>query len=129
MVLDRLPQTPNGKVDRKALPQLDTPSSAYEPPQGDTELALAHIWSDLLGTVQVGRHDNFFELGGHSITVLQMHARVKQQLGVDAPHRIYFEQATLQLLAAALLQHAQSSAETEQQDLLAMDAMLAALED
>eukprot|EP01034_Spumella_vulgaris_P044135 gene44135-54850_t len=57
-----------------------------------------------------------------------MHSRVRQQLGVDAPHRIYFEQATLQTLAAALLQHAQSSADTEQQDLLAMDAMLAALE-
>ncbi|WP_157201497.1 non-ribosomal peptide synthetase, partial [Massilia sp. Root418] len=129
MVLERLPQTPNGKVDRKALPQLDAPASAYEAPQGNTELALAQIWRELLGTAEVGRHDNFFELGGHSITVLQLHARVKQQLGMDVPHRIYFEQTTLQLLAAALLQHSRSSAETEQQDLLAMDAMLAALED
>ncbi|MES2259415.1 MAG: amino acid adenylation domain-containing protein [Pseudomonadota bacterium] len=128
-VLETLPLNPNGKVDRKALPKPELAGAAYEAPQGEIESALARMWTDLLGVSRVGRHDNFFELGGHSIAVLQLQSRVKASLGMDAPHRIYFEQPALQNLAAALQRHAQSAATTEQHDLMAMDAILAALEE
>ena len=68
--LDALPLTPNGKVDRKALPAPEGDAFAtrgYEPPEGDTEEALAEIWAELLGVQRVGRNDHFFELGGHSL--------------------------------------------------------------
>ncbi|MGG5292458.1 hypothetical protein, partial [Pseudomonas shirazensis] len=67
--LEALPLSPNGKLDRKALPIPDTEAlhnRVYEAPEGETETLLAAIWSELLGVERVGRHDNFFELGGHS---------------------------------------------------------------
>ncbi|WP_010453216.1 phosphopantetheine-binding protein, partial [Pseudomonas asplenii] len=70
VALEKLPLTPNGKLDRKALPAPDLDaviSRGYVAPEGELEVALAHIWQDLLGLPQVGRHDQFFELGGHSL--------------------------------------------------------------
>jgi thioesterase domain-containing protein len=72
-ILEEMPLTPNGKVDRKALPQpLPASAEACDPPRGESELALARIWSSLLKVEQVGRHNNFFQLGGHSLLALQM---------------------------------------------------------
>ncbi|MGY2420994.1 non-ribosomal peptide synthetase, partial [Pseudomonas tolaasii] len=68
--LDAFPLSPNGKLDRKALPAPDMAAlrtREYEAPQGDTEIALAQLWAELLNVERVGRHDNFFELGGHSL--------------------------------------------------------------
>ncbi|WP_245219089.1 non-ribosomal peptide synthetase [Photorhabdus khanii] len=73
--LDALPLTPNGKLDRRMLPALDNEAFAcqvYEAPQGETEIALATIWRELLGVEQVSRHDNFFALGGHSLLAMRM---------------------------------------------------------
>ncbi|ASU38877.1 hypothetical protein hmeg3_11650 [Herbaspirillum sp. meg3] len=68
MELATLPLSTNGKIDRKALPAVQTQSEeAYAAPQGDTEQQLAQIWQTVLGLPQVGRHDNFFALGGHSL--------------------------------------------------------------
>src|SRR6185312_2456443 len=70
VVLDRMPLTPNGKVDRGALPVPELGaylSRQYEAPQGEREKTLAVIWQALLGIERVGRQDNFFELGGHSL--------------------------------------------------------------
>ncbi|MBI3898385.1 MAG: amino acid adenylation domain-containing protein [Gammaproteobacteria bacterium] len=81
VVLPRLPLTPNGKIDRPALPAPDVSAGmrrAYEPPQGDFELAIATVWQDLLGVSSVGRHDNFFELGGHSLLAMQLIVRLRQ---------------------------------------------------
>ncbi|WP_322063450.1 AMP-binding enzyme, partial [Paraburkholderia sp. J63] len=73
MVLEAMPLNPNGKVDRKALPQPEFESAAeYEAPEGATETTLAAIWCEVLGIARVGRHDNFFELGGDSILSLQI---------------------------------------------------------
>nr|WP_255595714.1 non-ribosomal peptide synthetase [Lysobacter sp. BMK333-48F3] len=80
--VDALPLTPNGKLDRKALPAPDGQGlalSRYEPPQGDAELAIAALWSELLGVEQVGRHDNFFDLGGYSLMVFQVIEGLKQK--------------------------------------------------
>jgi len=103
VVLDALPLTANGKLDRRALPRADAPAPvAGEPPQGDLETRLAAIWQDLLHVPAVGRHDNFFALGGHSLLAVQLLSRVQGELGIDAPLALLFGAASLAELAAAL---------------------------
>uniref|UniRef100_UPI0006D8AD5A non-ribosomal peptide synthetase n=1 Tax=Pseudomonas mediterranea TaxID=183795 RepID=UPI0006D8AD5A len=102
--LDAMPLTPNGKLDRKALPAPDLDSvisRGYEAPQGEAETALAQIWQDLLGLQQVGRHDHFFELGGHSLLAVSLIERMRQA-GLSADVRVLFSQPTLAALAAAV---------------------------
>ncbi|MCC8379602.1 non-ribosomal peptide synthetase, partial [Xenorhabdus sp. PB30.3] len=75
VMLDTFPLTPNGKLDRKALPAPDLSAVItrdYVAPTGDVEIALAHIWQELLGVERVGRHDHFFELGGHSLIAVSL---------------------------------------------------------
>ncbi|WP_165494409.1 non-ribosomal peptide synthetase [Azotobacter chroococcum] len=82
VVLDALPLNPNGKVDRKALPEPELASERdYEAPQGEIEERLAGIWAEVLGVERVGRHDNFFELGGHSLLALRVIQRLRQDTG------------------------------------------------
>ncbi len=84
--LERMPLTPNGKLDRRALPEPERDAYArrgYEEPQGETESKLAKIWENLLGTPQVGRHENFFELGGHSLLVMQLMVEVQRSFGIN----------------------------------------------
>ncbi|HET7464986.1 MAG TPA: amino acid adenylation domain-containing protein, partial [Longimicrobium sp.] len=81
--LDGWPLTPNGKLDRAALPAPDAgayAARAYEAPLGETEQALAEIWATVLGVERVGRRDHFFELGGHSLLAVQVISRVRQVL-------------------------------------------------
>ncbi|TFF33719.1 non-ribosomal peptide synthetase, partial [Pseudomonas sp. RIT623] len=99
--LDALPLSPNGKLERKALPAPDVPQQAYEAPQGEVETLLAQLWSELLGVAQVGRHDNFFELGGHSLLAVTLTARLRKA-GLRADVRVLFGQPTLAALAAAV---------------------------
>jgi len=104
--LDRLPLSPNGKLDRKALPAPDDDAyavRAYEPPVGHTEQALAGIWSEVLRIERVGRHDDFFELGGHSLLAVQVISRVRQVLDVDLALRSVFESPTLSQLSQQVL--------------------------
>ena len=80
--LDAMPLTPNGKVDRKALPAPDADAlvtHAYEAPQGPVEEVLADIWQELLGVEKVGRHDNFFDLGGHSLLIVSLVEQLRQK--------------------------------------------------
>jgi amino acid adenylation domain-containing protein len=100
--LASMPLTPNGKLDRKALPAPDqgaVASRAYEAPVGEVEQAIAAIWQELLGLERVGRNDHFFELGGHSLLVMQLVIRIREQLHVDVPLRNLFEQPLLSALA------------------------------
>ncbi|MGY2402552.1 amino acid adenylation domain-containing protein [Pseudomonas sp. SDO5271_S396] len=102
--LDTLPLSPNGKLDRKALPAPGLDAVVvreYEAPQGDTEIALAELWAELLGVARVGRHDNFFELGGHSLLAVSLMGRLRR-LGWSADVKALFGQPTLAALAAAL---------------------------
>ena len=110
--LDRLPRTPNGKVDRKALPAagaMGHVSSAYEAPQGEVEQALARIWSDVLKRQRVGRHDNFFELGGHSLSAVSLIERMRRR-GLHADVRAVFTSRTLAELASAAGAHGEEVA-------------------
>ncbi|MCG8296568.1 non-ribosomal peptide synthetase, partial [Pseudomonas entomophila] len=108
--MDAMPLTPHGKLDRKALPQplLQAPQ-AYAAPEGETEVAMAAIWAEVLGVEKVGRHDNFFELGGHSLLAVSLTARLRQA-GVDADVRTLFGQPTVAALAATLGQSRQVQA-------------------
>ncbi|MDB5766450.1 MAG: Amino acid adenylation, partial [Collimonas fungivorans] len=108
--LAALPLTPNGKLDHKALPMPEGDAfiqRAYQAPQGEIELALAQIWSGLLGVDSIGRHDHFFELGGHSILAVQLLERMHRK-GYVSDIRSFFAEPTLAALAAtvALARHA-----------------------
>ncbi|HYH80917.1 MAG TPA: amino acid adenylation domain-containing protein, partial [Longimicrobium sp.] len=85
--MEAYPLTPNGKVDRNALPAPEGDAYAggeHEAPLGETEMALAAIWAEVLGAGRVGRGDSFFELGGHSLLAVRVISRVRQTLGVEA---------------------------------------------
>jgi amino acid adenylation domain-containing protein len=101
--MEAYPLTPNGKVDRKALPapEGDAYSAGeYAAPVGETEEALAGIWAQVLGVERVGRHDNFFELGGHSLLAVRVISRMRQVLGVEASLAHLFSHPTVESLAA-----------------------------
>ncbi len=78
MLLERMPLTVNGKLDRQALPQPDASLSqqAYRAPGSELEQRIAAIWSEILGVERVGLDDNFFELGGHSLLLLMLKERI-----------------------------------------------------
>ncbi|WP_460357690.1 MULTISPECIES: non-ribosomal peptide synthase/polyketide synthase [unclassified Pseudomonas] len=102
--LDALPLSPNGKLDRKALPAPDLAAQTareYEAPVGEVETALAQLWAELLKVERVGRHDHFFELGGHSLLAVNLVARMRRA-GLSADIRVLFNQPTLAALAAAV---------------------------
>jgi amino acid adenylation domain-containing protein len=96
------PLTPNGKLDRRALPDPGSEhvvARPYEAPEGETEQVLADLWSELFGLSRVGRHDHFFELGGHSLLAVQLAGRIRDHLLVDLPLRELFEHPVLFMLA------------------------------
>jgi len=100
--LDEMPLTPNGKLDRKALPAPEAGSvaaRAYEPPQGEIEAALARIWSDVLRVERIGRHDNFFELGGHSLLAAQLMAKTNRHFKQTLPLATLFAAPNISSLA------------------------------
>ena len=102
-VLDELPMTANGKVDRRALGAMKATALAfreYQAPQGDEEQALAEIWRELLRAERVGRDDDFFELGGNSLLVLRLVMRIRGRYEVKLALPQIFAQPTLTGLAA-----------------------------
>jgi len=104
VVLDRLPLTANGKLERRSLPAPELGSYVvreYEAPRGEVEEILARIWQALLRVERVGRNDNFFELGGHSLLIVQMLDRLRR-LGLSIELRHAFEAPTLADLADVL---------------------------
>ncbi|MBV8466974.1 MAG: amino acid adenylation domain-containing protein, partial [Burkholderiales bacterium] len=102
VVMSAFPLTPNGKVDRKALPIPDSDAAAqrsYEAPKGSIEEAIAAMWQDILHLPRVGRHDHFFELGGHSLMVAQFITRVREKFGVTLPLFNVYQTPTVAALA------------------------------
>lgn len=100
----QLPRTANGKVDTAALPRapLAATSGGAEPPQGPLETALATVWAELLGLPTVGRNAHFFALGGSSLLAMQMIARLRRELALQATLADLFEAPELAALARRL---------------------------
>lgn len=107
VILEELPLTVNGKVDRRALaepdemrPELD---EAYRAPVTAEEQMLAGIWAEVLGLERVGIHDNFFELGGHSLLATRLVSRARDAFQFEVPLRLIFEALTVAKMAEAIL--------------------------
>jgi amino acid adenylation domain-containing protein len=104
-VLPRLPLTRNGKVDREALPapdpgrDLDAP---YAPPESRAEQELAALWREVLEVARVGLDDNFFDLGGNSVLMIQLHDRMRRELGAEVSIVELFRRPTVRSLARSL---------------------------
>jgi amino acid adenylation domain-containing protein/non-ribosomal peptide synthase protein (TIGR01720 family) len=104
IVLNALPRSSNGKIDRRALPVPDLAGQgerSYTPPRTPAEAALTKIWEEVLGLPQVGTQENFFELGGDSIVSLQVIARAKQVGLIFNPRQIFQHQTVVELAAVA----------------------------
>jgi amino acid adenylation domain-containing protein len=105
VMVQHLPVSPNGKVDRRQLPEPNwAPPSAGEDSQErtPTEAHLTAIWSEMLGIPRIGVYDNFFELGGHSLLAIKCMTRIRRELGVDLPLAKIFTEPTIAQLACAL---------------------------
>ena len=101
--LDVWPLTPNGKVDRKALPDPEhSGRPAYVAPRNETEEKLAEIWSEVLGVKDIGIHDSFFDLGGHSLLAARAVSKFRQAFEVDIQLRSLFELHTIADIAQYL---------------------------
>ena len=106
VMLREFPLTPNGKVDRRALPA--PASSAFEvrgnfvAPRDEVEIEIAQLWQTLLERAPIGIYDNFFELGGHSLLATQFLARLRNAFQVQVPLRSFFQEPTVSGIAKAL---------------------------
>ncbi|MCG6924074.1 MAG: amino acid adenylation domain-containing protein [Acidobacteria bacterium] len=102
MSLSRFPLTPNGKIDRKALPQpvTERSDSDFVEPRTPQERLVAELWQDALGVPRLSVHDNFFHLGGHSLLASQVLARLRREHGVALAFRKLFEAPTVERFAA-----------------------------
>jgi amino acid adenylation domain-containing protein/non-ribosomal peptide synthase protein (TIGR01720 family) len=109
--LEIIPLTANGKVDRKALPALDSTEQTgeYVAPRTDIEIQLAEIWQDVLEVDQVGIHDDFFELGGHSLLAVRLISAVRKAFKAELPISDVFDYPTVATLAERLSQPAESA--------------------
>jgi acyl carrier protein len=126
VLLEELPRTPSGKIDRRALPEPESErprlEREYVAPESPVEEALAEIWAGVLGLDRVGLRDDFFELGGHSLLATQVVARIREQLQIDIPLITLFQLPTLEQLAVvveeAILDRIESLEEEEVRELL-----------
>ncbi|WP_116810880.1 non-ribosomal peptide synthetase [Steroidobacter cummioxidans] len=103
VVLDRMPLTSNGKLDRKSLP-MPTESSGlqFEAPEGEVEQVLAEVWRELLGLGRIGRLDNFFELGGHSLLLMKALFKINQALDCELSVADVYRSPTIRDLSSRI---------------------------
>jgi aryl carrier-like protein len=112
VLLDALPLTANGKVDRNALPvprlAAEAESAAgFVAPRNDLERRIGTVWREVLALPAVGVHDNFFESGGSSLRIVKLHSRLKATLGVEVAVTDLFRHPTIASLARHLAQESQ----------------------
>jgi amino acid adenylation domain-containing protein len=101
--LEEFPLTPNGKVDRKALPSpnftREVLENAFTPPRNEVEKVIANIWSQALKIEQVGIHDNFFDLGGNSLLAVRVFSEIEKVLNKKIPLNLIFQHPTIAALS------------------------------
>ncbi|NMG19780.1 non-ribosomal peptide synthetase [Brasilonema bromeliae SPC951] len=106
VLLDVLPLTPSGKVNRRSLPAPDItklePEASYVAPRNDTEHQLTEIWAEILGIQPVGVRDNFFDLGGHSLLAVKLFAQIEKKFAKKLPLATLFQSGTVEALAQLL---------------------------
>jgi acyl carrier protein len=103
VLLDALPLTRNGKLDRAALPEPDAPVGSDDtPPRTDAEELVADVWAEVLGADKIGAFDDFFALGGHSLIATQLLARIHDAFAVELPVRTVFQASTLAAQAGVI---------------------------
>jgi hypothetical protein len=105
VLLERLPLSPNGKVDYASLPAASGERAvdvAFEAPSSELERRLAAIFTDVLGVARIGRWDDFFQLGGHSLLAAQVSARIRQKLNIGLELREFLDAPTIAALARHL---------------------------
>src|SRR5207237_86615 len=127
VILKAIPRSPNGKVDRRALPPPDDQRPAlaeiFIAPRTPVEEIVHRTWCEVLNLERIGIHDNFFELGGHSLLATQVISRLREALGVDLPLRTLFEQPTIAGLALLTVQRMTEMAPVDE-----IDGLLSSLE-
>jgi amino acid adenylation domain-containing protein/FkbM family methyltransferase len=116
VMLEALPLTSNGKVDRRSLPAPEQQSrtemeQTYVAPRTPVEEMLVEVWQEILSVAQVGIHDDFFNMGGHSLLATQLMSRVREIFGVEVPLRQLFEAPTV----AELAQHIEAALKSDTQ--------------
>jgi acyl carrier protein len=113
-ILAKFPLTPNGKIDRAALPEPQTATAqrAYIAPRNETEQKIASIWAEVLrrDLTTISIDDNFFDLGGHSLLAAKIVGRIRERLGTDLTVRAVFSHPTVARLAAHLDDSAHTAA-------------------
>ncbi|MFZ6658964.1 amino acid adenylation domain-containing protein [Undibacterium sp. TJN19] len=104
VILPEIPLTPNGKLDRKALPAPDGSDAVqgYVAPEGDVETRIAAVWEDILKRTQIGRYDNFFDLGGHSLIAVVAVSRMRQ-VGLNIALDAFFKHPTVKTMAEFIM--------------------------
>ena len=123
-ILKAFPLTPNGKIDRRALPAPERvcPEVAYVAPRSVVEQQLVEIWAKVLGLERVGIHENFFELGGHSLLLTQLLVQVRDTFQVDLSLGNLFEAPTVLRLAERIEAARQAKSFTSDRDFVALRA-------
>ena len=120
--LERLPHTPNGKIDRRNLPPpegtLMAAADRFAAPRNPVEQIVAEVWAELLGIERVGVEDNFFELGGHSLMATQLITRLRQIFQIDLPLAIIFKTPTVSAVAQFMTDHEAKPGLTEKTALI-----------
>ena len=120
--LDEIPLTPNGKINRKALPppaECDNVlRDEYVPPRSETETRLAKIWSEVTDASPVGANHNFFALGGHSLSATRALSRISAEFGVDVPFREFLDAPDLEHLASTIDQRITDTSISQRQQII-----------
>lgn len=118
VILDALPLTPSGKVDRRSLPQIQMErpelTTTYTAPTSTLEQQIADIWQDLLQMDKVGIHDNFFDLGGHSLLIIRARSRLEALLHREIPLVTLFQYPTIHALATELNQQSPTNSDWQE---------------
>jgi acyl carrier protein len=117
VMLDAMPLTPNGKVNRGALLAMERTrpelQMAFVAPRNAVETVLSGIWAEMLGLEQVGVQDDFFELGGHSMLASQLVSRLRETFEIEFPLRTFFRAPSVAGMAAAILDNPQQQMRVE----------------